>query len=592
MWNRKLFPDPAAFQRWVHTEADLELCLNIHDQCGIDSCQDNYNSSAIAAGIDPVSKQPVKCNMLNQTYANSLTKDLLEFGDHAGTDYWWEDYGIGGPNEGSYKVECSAQHVHKVGYGHCMHCFEDPVAEKPQLWSGYVHASRLERKDRRALLLGINGGLGMHRYPGVGSGDVYEAWKTLSFEIYLSFTAANVVTEWNHDLGGFMDGFQGSSQGAYDPHIGGHTWLHNPDRYNRWLQAGVFQGIFRTHQSAPGDPTPWHYPNFPILRKAFQLRSALGPYIYSAAFDAWQTGVLPCHPLYYDFPEEDQAYLLSSLRGPDSALQHSFGKDFVVAPITQGGGNASRVCHNATDNGQGQNVWGADLNHLHTSDANACAAACCAEKTCTGYVFDPQQGDKTGGSICPEGKPCCWLKQGKTTLRDGPDRFWSGLVGSESNNGDPVEWPLWIPPGETGWVDWWTGQVFQGPRSVVRTYSAAEIPLLVRGGAIVPMKAANSSEVARERAPANLILMVAWVPSMNSTAHLYEDQGDNLGYQSGEFCITNLSATATTEQTTLTIQGGAQEPGWSWMPANRRFEARFRGAPSNAVRMMQRAIPL
>jgi alpha-glucosidase (family GH31 glycosyl hydrolase) len=154
---------------------------------------------------------------------------------------------------------------------------------------------------------------------------------------------------------------EGTSVGPYDPHIGKHTWLHNPERYARWLQAGVFQGIFRTHQSAPGDPTPWRYPNFEVLRAAMQvrglsspglsspglsspagrrrppqLRNALGPYIYTAAFEAHESGVLPCHPLYYSFPEEPEAYALSSLRGPSQPLQHSFGESFVVSPITQG----------------------------------------------------------------------------------------------------------------------------------------------------------------------------------------------------------------------------------------------------------------
>jgi alpha-glucosidase (family GH31 glycosyl hydrolase) len=137
-----------------------------------------------------------------------------------------------------------------------MHCYDDSPDQKPALWSGYVHGSRLESVGRRALLLGINGGLGMHRYPGVGSGDVYEAWETLAFEIYLSLTAANVVIEWNHDLGGFMPG-NDSLPGTFDPHLGRTTWLHNPERYARWLQAGVFQPIFRTHMSQPGDPTPW-----------------------------------------------------------------------------------------------------------------------------------------------------------------------------------------------------------------------------------------------------------------------------------------------------------------------------------------------
>jgi len=217
-----------------------------------------------------------------------------------------QDYGIGGPVEGRYKLECTSNASHnehpQAGWGHCMACHADDPATKPALWSAYVHGSRLTKVGRRALLLGINGGLGHHRYPGIGSGDVYEAWQTLYFEIYLSLTAANTVTEWNHDLGGFMK-WTGDGVVSGPPCDG--CWYHEPERYARWLQAGVFQGIFRTHMASPGDPTPWRYSNFPVLREAFQLRNALGPYIYTAAFQAYKTGVLPCHPMYYDFVSDD-----------------------------------------------------------------------------------------------------------------------------------------------------------------------------------------------------------------------------------------------------------------------------------------------
>ena len=204
--------------------------------------------------------------------------------------------------------------------------------------SGYVHNSRRERQNKRGLLLGIYGGLGHHRYPGIGSGDVYDAWETLHFEIYLSATAANVVIEWNHDIGGFEGG--ASAQGAlvspiYDPHLQAYPWMHNSERYARWMQAAVFQAIWRTHMASPGDPTPWNYPNFEVMKQAYQLRNALVPYIYSAAFDAYKSGVIYTHPLYYDFPEEEMAYLLSTPRGPTKAVQHCFGDAFVVAPITQ-----------------------------------------------------------------------------------------------------------------------------------------------------------------------------------------------------------------------------------------------------------------
>ena len=77
------------------------------------------------------------------------------------------------------------------------------------------------------------------------------------------------------------------------------------------------------------------------LQKAFLLRNALVPYIYTQAYEAYLTGVLPAHPVYYDWPEEEEAYKISKLRGPGFPLQHSFGPDFQVSPITTSSQNES-----------------------------------------------------------------------------------------------------------------------------------------------------------------------------------------------------------------------------------------------------------
>ena len=66
--------------------------------------------------------------------------------------------------------------VYSKSFGHCLHCYADDVSSKPQLWSAYIHNSRRERKNKSGMSLGIYGGLGHHRYPGIGSGDVYESW--------------------------------------------------------------------------------------------------------------------------------------------------------------------------------------------------------------------------------------------------------------------------------------------------------------------------------------------------------------------------------------------------------------------------------
>jgi alpha-glucosidase (family GH31 glycosyl hydrolase) len=271
---------------------------------------------------------------------------MLEVGDNADVDYWWNDYGVGGPEVGGYQAKCyphdSANATFPNGppsFGHCMRCYLDENEGKPQLWNAYIRVSRKEQRDQRGMVLGIYGGLGHHRYPAVGSGDVFESFKSLAFEVYLTFTAANVATEWNHDLGGFMPG--------PDSELHNDTWKHNPEIYLRWLQAGVFQPIFRTHMCSGGDPRPWSYPNFPLLRDAFLLRNSLVPYLYTASFKAYQHGVLPIHPLYYEWPEEELSYSLSLLtsypdqhqpRPPRSSrqpLEYMFGEDFVVAPILE-----------------------------------------------------------------------------------------------------------------------------------------------------------------------------------------------------------------------------------------------------------------
>ena len=61
-------------------------------------------------------------------------------------------------------------------------------------------------------------------------------------------------------------------------------------RYLRWLQAGVFQPIFRTHICEGGQNWVWTYANFPLMQGAFHLRNALVPYIYTASFTACVRG--------------------------------------------------------------------------------------------------------------------------------------------------------------------------------------------------------------------------------------------------------------------------------------------------------------
>ena len=105
------------------------------------------------------------------------------------------------------------------------------------------------------------------------------------------------------------------------------------------MQYGVFTPIFRTHATNwPGiERRIWKYENFPLLLETVKLRYALMPYIYNAARQAYDTGVSMCRPLYYDSPENSNAYLFED--------EYMFGDDILVAPVvtpTDENGKSSR----------------------------------------------------------------------------------------------------------------------------------------------------------------------------------------------------------------------------------------------------------
>eukprot|EP01047_Picozoa_sp_COSAG01_P116493 COSAG01_NODE_45157_length_412_cov_0.594249_1_plen_98_part_00 len=50
---------------------------------------------------------------------------------------------------------------------------------------------------------------------------------------------------------------------------------------------------------------------------------------------------------------------------------------------------------------------------------------------------------------------------------------------------------------------------------------------------------------------------VAWAPAVQSSARVYEDAGQGLGYQHGEFALSNFTLRVAGRHTVLGIEGGA-----------------------------------
>ncbi len=286
-WNRELFPDPPAFLRWVH-ERGLRVTLNLHPAQGVQPFEEVYPRFAQAMGVDPASGQAIPFRITDPRFVQNYFELLHHPLEEDGVDFWWLDWQQGNRSE-------------MPGL--------DPLP-----WLNHLHFHDSTRRGRRPMLYSRWGGLGNHRY-GVGfSGDTVVGWTALQFQPYFTATAANVAFGWwSHDIGG---------------HMGGAT---EPELYVRWVQFGALSPCLRLHGTK--DPRterrPWKYPDeaFQATRDAFRWRYQLVPYLYTLARIASDTGLAPCRPLYYEYPEEEAAY--------SARNQYFLGDQIIAAPILQ-----------------------------------------------------------------------------------------------------------------------------------------------------------------------------------------------------------------------------------------------------------------
>ena len=256
---------------------------------------------AQAMGIDPSTGHYVPFNVTDKRYTSSWANIVLHALQDGGIDLWWLDWGPGEKN-----------------------WTNDIPYTNPTFWLNYVFFTDPYFGQNRPVLLHRWGGLGNHRYQVGFSGDVIASWDTLSLQPRFTATAANVgYGFWSHDLGGYKH-------------------MYDPELYTRWVQWGTFSPIFRTHcfKSAISDRRlwtyPWTYQN--NLARFTRLRQALTPYLYTAARHTYDTGLSVVLPLYYLYPEDNEAYSYSN--------QYFFGQNIFVSPINKPVKNATGLVEN------------------------------------------------------------------------------------------------------------------------------------------------------------------------------------------------------------------------------------------------------
>ena len=309
-WKKELFPNPKNLFTQLHSMS-IKTSLNLHFNNGIQPYEEPYSrfvNDYLSRTSDydgpkgyiredgSAAAVPFRIDQIEWTDAffNSVIHPL----ENDGVDFWWLDW----QQWKNSKYHPDLSNTFLLNYAF----FRD----KERM------TSSLGDKAPRAMIYHRWGGLGSHRYQVGFSGDTYATWDVLSFLPYFTATASNVgYGYWGHDIGGHMQ-----PKGVHET---------DPELYTRWLQAGVFTPIFKTHSTK--DMTMekrfWVFPDhFEAMRSAIRLRYDLAPYIYTMARKAYDTGISLCRPLYYEWPEDDRSY--------DEKYEFMFGDDILATAIS------------------------------------------------------------------------------------------------------------------------------------------------------------------------------------------------------------------------------------------------------------------
>jgi alpha-glucosidase len=175
------------------------------------------------------------------------------------------------------------------------------------------------RGDARLWTLNRAFSPGTQRYGAAAwTGDIVSSWNNLA-------VTPTHLLNW---------GLAGMPCGACD--IGGFFGSPSDELMSRWMEAGVFFPIMRTHSEIHYQPHfPWLYgaEALDAMRKAIDLRYRLIPYYYSLAHGTFENGAPWMRPLVMEFPDDPRVANLSD--------EWLMGSSLLAAPVLKEGGKRS-----------------------------------------------------------------------------------------------------------------------------------------------------------------------------------------------------------------------------------------------------------
>ncbi|KAF1829897.1 alpha-xylosidase [Decorospora gaudefroyi] len=286
-WNKELFPDPDAFMKKLH-DRGMKLTLNLHPADGFRAHEKQYPEVAEYMGIDPLSKQTIPFDCTDRKFMDAYFDIVHHEHEERGVDFWWVDWQQGNTSK---------------------------IPGVDPLWVlNHFHFLDSGRGAHRPLILSRFGGPGAQRYQIGFSGDAIITWDSLHFQPEFTATASNIgYGWWSNDIGGHTHGYK------------------NDELYTRWVQLGCWSPILRLHSDNNPFNTrePWRFNDEAriIVEDTLRLRHRLIPYLYTMNARSASDDEPLVQPMYWDYPEADEAYNVPN--------QFRFGSELIVAPITQ-----------------------------------------------------------------------------------------------------------------------------------------------------------------------------------------------------------------------------------------------------------------
>ncbi|MDC0740650.1 glycoside hydrolase family 31 protein [Polyangium mundeleinium] len=176
------------------------------------------------------------------------------------------------------------------------------------------------RPDHRTFVLSRAGSAGIQRYAAQWLGDNCSNWEHLQMSVPMALAMGI------------------SGQPFIGADIPGFVSTPSPELAARWVQCGALMPFCRYHNHwGEPDQYPWSFgPEVEaICRDAIRLRYRLLPYLYSAFFQASESGDPIARPLVYDFQQDPHAR--------ETADAYLLGEALLVAPVCTPGCTERRV---------------------------------------------------------------------------------------------------------------------------------------------------------------------------------------------------------------------------------------------------------